>query len=203
MVAAPFPFFSKLEDAWKVIMLHRLLTLGLLSLAVPVAARPAEVPASPPPPHPVMICVLDQAAMIQQSKLATNEAGRFQQVRQTAQSKFDNDSRTLDADARALDSLRASLPPAVVKARTDDIARRRADLKQRGDQINRELSQLDGALTNSVLRAAGPVIRQVEQERGCSLLIARSALLDLIDPSLDITPAIIERMNAPKPDVPR
>lgn len=185
------------------IMRHRLLALGLLSLAGPVVARTAQVPASPPHPHPVMACVLDQATMIRQSKLATSEAVRFQQVRQSAQSKFDNDSRTLDADARALDSLRASLPPAVVKARTDDIARRRADLKQRGDQINRNLTQLDGALTTSVLRAAGPVIRQVEQERGCSLLIARNALLDLIDPTLDITPEIIERMNAPQPDMPR
>lgn len=153
--------------------------------------------------RPMLLCVLDRPKILQHSSLATNEAAHFQQLRQQTQAKFDSDSRALDADVRALESFRASLPAAAIKARSDDIARRRAELQSRGEQINRNLAQLDNVLTSEVMKAAAPLIRAVEQQRGCSLLVSRDTLLDLGDPDLDITAAVIERMNAAKPtDVP-
>jgi Skp family chaperone for outer membrane proteins len=142
------------------------------------------------------VCVVDQAVILQKSKLAAAEAAHFQQVRLQAQGNFDSESRMLDADVRALENLRASLPAAAIKQRTDDIARRRVQLKARGDQVNSNLTQLDAQLTASVARAAAPFISQVESKQGCSLLIARETLLNLSDPSLDITPLVITLMNA-------
>jgi Skp family chaperone for outer membrane proteins len=142
------------------------------------------------------MCVLDQAAMVQRSRLAQNMGARFQQVRQQAQAKFEDDRRTLDADARALDSLRASIPAAIAKTRDADIARRRLALNQQGEQANRNLGALDGQLTANVVRVSDPIVRAIETERGCSMLIGTGALLHLDDASLDITSAVIERMNA-------
>ena len=150
-----------------------------------------------PASNPFRLCVLDQTVIVQQSRLAINQAARFQQIRQQTQANFDNDMRNLDANARALQSLQASLPAAVVKARSEDVARRRAALKARGDKINTDLSALDGQLTSNLAQVSMPVVRTIEHERGCSMLIARNALLNLDDPALDITPEVIERMNAP------
>jgi len=140
--------------------------------------------------------VLDQAAIVQRTRLARDMGARFQQVRQKAQAKLDDDRRQLDADGRALDSLRASLPAAVAKARDVDIAQRRQQLKTRSDQINRNLSALDGELTVNIAKLSDPVVRAVEAERGCSMLIGSGTILHLDDASLDITPMVIARMNA-------
>ncbi|WP_447756108.1 OmpH family outer membrane protein [Sphingopyxis fribergensis] len=149
-----------------------------------------------PAGQPFRLCVLDQAMLVQHSRLAQTMGGHFQQVRRQAQQKIEEDRRTLDADARALDSLRASVPPAVAKARDADIAKRRAELKERGEQTNRNLAALDEELTANVVKAAAPTARAVEAEQGCSMSIDRAALLNLRDASLDITAAVIDRMNA-------
>jgi Skp family chaperone for outer membrane proteins len=145
------------------------------------------------------LCVLDQALLVRHSRLAQEMGTHFQQVRQQAQVKLEDERRTLEADARALDSLRTSLPPVVAKARDADIARRRVELKERGEQTNRNLAALDEQLTANVVKAAEPVVRAVEVERGCSMLIDKAKLLHVGDNSLDITLRVIERMNAAPP----
>lgn len=166
-----------------------------------LAGGPANAQSRQPAPggQPFRLCVLDQAAMIQRSRLAQNMGAHFQQVRRQTQEKIAEDRRTLDADARALDGLRASIPPAVAKTRDAEIAGRRLALKERGEQANRALTALDSELTANIARISDPVVRGVEAERGCSMLIASGALLHLRDASLDITPAVIERLNAAPP----
>jgi Skp family chaperone for outer membrane proteins len=122
---------------------------------------------------------------------------RFQRIRQQAQAKLDDDRRQLDADVRALNSLRASLPMAVAKERDADIARRRREqLKARGDQINHNLAALDDQLTVNIAKLSDPAVHAVEAERGCSMLIGSGTILHVDDASLDITSAVIARMNA-------
>jgi Skp family chaperone for outer membrane proteins len=167
------------------------LAIMLLGGNAAAAGKPARAVG-----RPFLLCVLDQAAIVRQTRLAQDMGARFQRIRQQAQNKLDDDRRQLDADARALDSLRASLPVAVARERDRDIARRREQLKARGDQISRNLAALDDQLTANVARASDPVVRAVEAERGCSMLIGSATLLHLDDASLDITPSVIERMNA-------
>lgn len=170
----------------------------ILSLAAADDARAAG------PTRPFRLCVYDEALILQQSKLAANMAARFQQVRREAQTKFEEDSRNLDADERALASLRSSLPPAVAKEKGEEIVRRRAALKAEGEQVNRNLAALDGELTANVGKLAEPSLRYVEAVRGCSVVAAKSLFLRVSDPSLDITAAVLERMNAaPSPTEPR
>ena len=176
-------------------MRFRALLIGPAFLATIGAGEIANA-APPPQARPFRLCVLDQNALLLQSNLATNMAVRFQQVRRQAQQAFENDSRTLDADSRALDNLRASLPDAVAKVKSEDIVRRRVQLQERGKQINRDLAELDAELTRNVMTLADPMVRAVQGEHGCSMLVARSNLLYLNDASLDITAAVLKRMNA-------
>jgi Skp family chaperone for outer membrane proteins len=134
--------------------------------------------------------------MVQRSRLAQDMGMRFQKIRQQAQAKVEEDGRTLEADARALDSLRGSLPAAVAKTRDADIAQRRLQLKAREGQVNRSLQALDGELTANVAKLSDPVVRAVEIAKGCSMLIGSGTPIHIDDPSLDITSAVIDRMNA-------
>ncbi|MGN6620157.1 MAG: OmpH family outer membrane protein [Sphingomonas sp.] len=143
-----------------------------------------------------MLCVVDRAAIVEHTRLAQDIGARFQHIRQQAQAKLDDDRRQLDADVRALDSLRSSIPAAVAKARDADIAQRRDHLKEHGDQINRNLTALDEQLTANIAKVAEPIERSVEEQRGCSMLVDSGTILHLDDLSLDITPAVIARMNA-------
>jgi len=167
-----------------------------LAAAVLAGSGQAAVKAPAARDRPFLLCVLDQAAIVQRTRLAQAMGARFQQIRQRIQSKLDDDRRQLDADARALDSLRASLPPAVARARDADIARRRQQLDKRGDDINHNLAALDDQLTANVAKISDPIVRTVEAERGCSMLIGSGTILHLDDASLDITPTVIDRMNA-------
>jgi Skp family chaperone for outer membrane proteins len=171
---------------------------GWIALAAALLASGGQATARTAPAgnRPFRLCVLDQAAIVQRTRLAKDMGARFQRIRQQAQAKLDDDRRQLDADARALGSLRASLPAAVAKARDADIARRREQLKTKGDQINHNLAALDDQLTANIAKLSDPVVRAVEAEHGCSMLIGSGTILHLDDASLDITPAVIERMNA-------
>lgn len=172
----------------------RMKMTGLAALLLSGAA------AAPNPAHAAepefRLCALDQALLVRHSRLAQEMGAHFQQVRQQAQAKLADEQRTLDADARALDSLRTALPPAVARTRDAEVARRRAELKERGEQTNRNLAALDEQLTANVLKATEPVVRAVEAERGCSMLIDKARLLHVGDNALDITPSVIERVNA-------
>lgn len=170
-------------------MVTRILTLLAVAATLFASATQAA-------PRPARVCVLDQSALLARSNMALAEASRFQTLRQTAQANFDRDSRALDADERALENFKRDLPPAALAIRTQDVARRRADLARRGEQVNRDLAKLDETLTTNVMRAATPIVQAVERESGCGLLIARSGLLDLLDQSVDITPKVIDRLNA-------
>ena len=168
---------------------------GVLMVAMLLCTGGTAVAARKEEPRPLRVCVLDQTAILQRSTVALNMAAQFQRIRQQAQTNFEQEKRTLDADDRALESLGASLPAAVLASRRSDVAQRRAKLTTRGEQINRDLAQLDTELTNNMAKLSTPVIRAIEAEQGCSMLIARGSLLNLDDLSLDITSAVIDRMN--------
>lgn len=168
-----------------------LLLSGAALLAAPFSVLSAD--------RPLRLCVLNKTSLVQNSRLAKNMGMHFQQIRQQAQGKLESERRTLEADARALEGVRQSVAPAVVKTREAEIARRRVEFKERGEQINRDLASLDEQLTENVVKAAEPTIRAVEAERGCSMLMERGALLNLRDSLLDITPTVIERINVAQP----
>lgn len=169
---------------------------GVLTMAMLLCFGSNANAAGKSEPRPLRICVLDQLAILKRATVALNMAAQFQQIRQHAQTNYEQAKRTLDADERALESVGASLPPAALASRREEVAQRRASLAARGEQINRDLAQLDTELTNNVAKLSMPVVRTVEAEQGCSMLIARESLLNLHDPSLDITSIVINRMNA-------
>lgn len=181
----------------------RIKWIGLAACCLGSGGAVAATGAETPHERPFRLCVLDRAAIVQHSRLAQNMGVRFQHVRQQTQAKMEDDKRTLDADLRALNGLRPSIPAAVAKTRDAEIARRRLELKQRGEQVNRDLAALDEQLTANIAKVSDPIVRAVEAEHGCSMLIERSTLPHLGDVSLDITPNVLDRMNAsPAPPTP-
>lgn len=153
-------------------------------------ALPQTVPQNP------RICVLDQQEILSRSTIALRMAAQFQQIRQQAQTNFEQERQALEAEEQGLESQSGSLSPAVLSQQRNALSQRRAQLTARGEQINQHLGQLDTELTSNVARLTAPTVRAVETEKGCSLLIARASLLNLDDLSLDITSAVIERLNA-------
>jgi len=165
--------------------------VGLLAVLATAPAMAANAS-----PRTFILCVLDQPALLQKSRLATEKAARFQQLRQQAQARLDEDRRTLDSDQQAFNALRPSLTPAAAAARQQELESRRNAIALRAEQLNSKLSQLDTELTNMVMKSATPHIIAIQNEKGCSVLMARSAFLTVNDPGLDITSDLIARMNA-------
>lgn len=165
--------------------------VGLLALLVTGPAFAASAS-----PRTFILCVLDQPVLLQKSRLASEKAARFQQLRQQAQARLDEDRRVVDADEQAFNAQRPSLSPAAAAARQQELEGHRNAIALRAEQLNSKLSQLDTELTNTVMKSATPHIIAIQNEKGCSVLMARSAFLTVNDPGLDITADLIARMNA-------
>ncbi|HYC94322.1 MAG TPA: OmpH family outer membrane protein [Sphingomicrobium sp.] len=170
------------------------LRLALIAGVFGATAHAANAQSS----RPFRLCVLDQSLLLSRSQVALDMAARFQQIRKHAEDRFANDNRTLDADSRALENIRSSISPSMYATRSGEILRRRAELLERGRKINSELADLDAELTRNVMQLADPMIRQTANERGCSAVVARTALIQLNDASLDITATVLANM-APAP----
>ena len=174
----------------------RRLSWLLPAFALLVPAMPAHAASGPAPAF--QLCVLDQVALLQRSQVAIREAARFQQLRRQAQDRLDADRTALETDDEALALARPGTAPVAYAARKSQLDARRQDLMARAAQLNVNFAQLDTELTNIVMRVATPAITQVENDRGCSALAAKSFFL-AVSPALDISDEVVRRMNAAAP----
>ena len=56
------------------------------------------------------------------------------------------------------------------------------------------------ALFAAVAQSADPILTAVYQERGCGLLLDRSAVY-IVNPAMDVTDLVIQRLNVSLPSV--
>jgi len=152
-----------------------------------------------PQPRPIKLCVLSQSVLMRDSSIAQRALIEFRSVRGRIMADIADASASVDAAARSLDQLAAAAEPGVVEARRSVLQQRRAEIQARSDAQTRELDSYNARLTAMVNQAAGPAIMAEESSRGCSMLFSREYLLNVTDTSLDITPAVLVRMNAARP----
>lgn len=148
------------------------------------------------PQRPLRLCVLSQAALMRDSLVAQRAMIEFRSLRGRVMNDIATAAAAVDADARSLDQLGASFEPELLQARRMALERRKAEIRAHSDAQARELDTYNSRLTAKVNQAAAPSIMAEEAARGCSMLFSREYLLNVADASLDITPAVLARMNA-------
>ncbi|HEY4276183.1 MAG TPA: OmpH family outer membrane protein [Rhizomicrobium sp.] len=174
-------------------------TLG--GIIVAGAASVAAMAAAPAPaqqssfggPSITGLCILDQQAVFNGSKVGVSANTRYKQMRDGAQSAVSAEEAKIVADAKTLQAQK--LAPAQLQPRQQQLAKRFQDLRAKASQDSKDLEATRQAAVAKIAAAAQPVIKQVYDQRKCGVLIARNSAL-AGNATMDVTSAVIQGLDA-------
>lgn len=157
--------------------------------AAPAAAAVSHGPALPG------VCVVSMEGVIGQSTVGKYVQTRLQQIVTQVQSELRTEETTLQNEAKALDGQRASLDQSTFERRGADLQVRANAFQRKAQQRDREVQATQQKALARIGQEMEPVIRQVYQQRQCSLLLQRDAIV-IANPAMDISPAVVTALNA-------
>ena len=165
-------------------------------------SAPAAAPAPPPPPLQLGagipgVCVFSEEAAVSRSSAGDTINKRMQQLGAQVQAELGPEQTSLDADLKAFKALPQDQQQAqgpALQQRVQDFEGKRA-LRQRELEttLRKAIGRVDGELE--------PIIRVVVASRSCGLLLKADNAIYAANPTMDITSAVIEKLNTKLPSV--
>jgi outer membrane protein len=168
--------------------------------ARPAATAPAAAPAAAAqnithgPPIPGM-CIVDVDRVLAESAVGKAANARLQTLATQVQAELTAEQTSLVNDAKAFDTQRATMAQDAADKRDADLQVRRNALQRKADLRQRELQATQEKAINRIATELDPVEAQVYQQRTCSMLVARNAVV-AANPAMDITPTVITALNS-------
>jgi Skp family chaperone for outer membrane proteins len=159
----------------------------------------------PPQPGPLQggatrILVIDQRALLAQSKVGKDILRQRDAYLQQARNQLQAQYQQIQNDGRALQQQMAILSPAAKKQKIAALEGRQRALQQ---QAQLRENQIQGGILQAqqkVSIALGPILQGIMQERGGQLLIDKNAVL-YSTVNVDVTPIAIQRLDQKMPSV--
>jgi outer membrane protein len=177
------------------------LTAGSSALAQAAKpAAPAAAPAAGPqavthgPPIPNM-CIVSVENAIGASTVGRYVETRMQQIVAQTNAELTGEKNAIDADAKALDARRATLDQSTLEQQASALQVRANALQRKAQLRDREVSATEQKAVGRIGQEMEPLIRQVYQQKTCSVLLQRTAVV-IANTAMDITPQVIAALNA-------
>jgi outer membrane protein len=170
------------------------LSLSAGSAALAQAAAPAAAPAVTHGPAVPGVCVLSIEGAIGGSSVGKYVSTRMEQIITQVNSELNAEKTAIDNEAKALDGQRATLDATTLEQRAAALQVRANGLQRKATLRDREVQATQQKALARVGQELDPIIRQVYQQRQCSLLVSRDALV-IANPAMDITPSVITGLN--------
>lgn len=181
---------------------------AILGLAGQAAAqqRPAAPAATPPVaqtnapavthgPAVPGVCILSIQGAIGGSTVGRYVDTRMQQIIQQVNAELNSERTAIENEGKTLDSQRATLDRTTLEQRTAALQVRVNALQRKAQQREREVQATEQKAIGRVGQEMEPLIRQVYQQRQCSVLLSREAVV-LGNSAMDITPGVVQALNA-------
>jgi outer membrane protein len=180
---------------------RRRLALGLASIATALclmAGQPrdalAELPAS-------VVAVVDVQFILQEAAASKSIQKQLEAQRETYQNEISKQEDRLRAVEQELNRQRAALAP-------DDFGQKRREFEQQVADVQRTVQArkrvLDQAFNESMTKVRDAVLQTVTEvagEQKATLVLAKQQVV-LAEKSLDLTSAVLDRVNRKLPSVP-
>ncbi len=163
------------------------------------AAPPAAAPAAPAAPAirhgPVLpgICTYDGEAAIQQSEVGKYVAARMQQLVTEVNTELQAEDTAIKNEAKAIETASAAGPTDALEARAAALQARFNAFKRKQQMREAEIEQTRRKALLRVLQELDPIAVGIYQARSCSVLLGEVLLAN---PQMDITPQVIQGLNA-------
>ena len=174
-------------------------TLLILPVALVAFAAPALAQTN--------IAVFNEERVLRQSAVGQHIAARIGEIRNEIDAELTALGQPIQAEQEALEAETAALSPEAIQARPDLMSRIQTlntnarEFEATRQRRQQELVATERQAMRPVLEALQEVLQEVVAEQGIHILVDRSNLVFATE-DVDISPAVIERMNARLPTVP-
>jgi outer membrane protein len=159
------------------------------------AAAPAAAPAVTHGPALPGVCVISLEGAIASSTVGKYVQSRLQQIATQVQAELRAEETAIQNDAKALEGQRASLDANTFESRGSAIQVRANALNRKAQLRDRELQATQQKALGRVGQELDPILRQIYQQRQCSILLNRDAVV-IANPAMDISQPVVTALNA-------
>lgn len=160
-------------------------------------AQATAQPAAPAVTHGAAInglCVVSVEAAIGGSTVGKYVDTRLQQLIGQVNAELNAERTAIDNEAKTLESQKGTLDRTTLETRASNLQVRANALQRRAQLREREIQATEQKALGRIGQEMEPLIRQVYQQRGCSLLVNRNAVV-IANPAMDITPQVVSALN--------
>ncbi len=171
------------------------ITASMSTAAFAQAAAPAAAPAVSHGPALPGVCVISLEGAITGSTVGQYVQTRLQQIATQVQAELKAEDTALQNEAKTLEGQRASLDQKTFETRATALQNKANTFQRKAQQRERELGATQQKALGRVGQELDPIIRQVYQQRQCSLLLNRDSVV-LANPAMDISQPVITALNA-------
>lgn len=178
----------------------KLIALGAFALASMAAGTAtAQTAANITHGAPITgVCVYDNEEVLARSTAGQSVQAGMQRLLTEVQGELAPYASTIQTELTALQQGGEAADPG--GARRTALQTRAQEAQQLEQTRRGELQYTQGMQLQAIGTAVEPIVIALYQERGCSLLLNRSAVYSA-NPAMDITPTAIERLNAALPSL--
>lgn len=174
-----------------------ILLAAVLGGATSIAAEAQQAPA---PVSAGKILVLDQRALMAQSKVGRDILRQRDAYLQQARNQLQGQYQAIQNEGHTLQQQMAILSPAAKQQKVQALQARERALQQ---QAQVRENQIQGGLVKAqqqVSQALGPILQGIMQERGAQLLMDKAAIL-YSNVNVDVTGIAIQRLDQKMPSI--
>ena len=179
-------------------------SIGLLAAASVAAATPAlaqtQAPANPGPVIPG-ICSYSSSSLLSRSTAGQSVRVRLQALEQEVQAELAPYQQQIQTEDQAISTAGASLVEPQRSQRIQQLQQRAQEYQQLAQSRTADLRYTLNQQLEAIENAAGPIATAVYQERGCGVLLNADQGVNYINPAMDITATVLERLNTQLPSL--
>jgi Skp family chaperone for outer membrane proteins len=175
-----------------------LLAAGAVSSAA--VAAPAAAPAASSTPiatGPAIagVCIVNNDYILGGSAVGKFVITRLQQLKSQVDAEINSEGTALQTDAKTLQGQRASLSNDQYEQKIGALQVRDQALQRKIQLREREMQATQEKAFGTIGQQADPIVRQVIGERTCSLVLNGAAVV-VANPAMDLSPIIVQRLDA-------
>jgi len=146
------------------------------------------------------VCVYHHDRLLAQSTAGQSVQTGMQRLQQEVQAELAPFEQFAQSEIQALQQGQGTIPQDQFAQREQALNARVQEARQLAQTRDSELRYTQAMQLQQIAQAADPIILALYTERGCGILISRESVLR-VNPSMDITEAAIQRVNAALPSL--
>jgi len=149
---------------------------------------------------PAVIAVLDFKAVMSEAAAAQDIRRQLQVYRERYQQEINLQEEALRAEGQSLQQQQAILTPAAFEEKYRAFDKKTLEMRRQWEDKARNLDRSFNAAMGEIQKAVVPIVEELTQARGFNIVVDSSQVL-FAKKALDITPIVVEELNARLPAV--